>query len=68
MVDQMCKVAKKIFLIALLFIQNTFCMTKIIGESLAYRESPSAIVSETNKAIFEDERNATFFQSLLMKF
>ncbi len=64
MVDQMCKVAKKIFLIALLFIQNTFCMTKIIGESLAYRESPSAIVSETNKAIFEDERNATFFSEL----
>lgn len=39
-------------------------MTKIIGESLDYRESHSAIVSETNKAIFEDESNAAFFSEL----
>lgn len=54
----------KVFFLTILFVQNTFCMTKIIGESLAYRDNSFAIISKTNRAIFEDERNADFFSEL----
>lgn len=58
----------RLFLIVIycfLFTNDTFCMSKIIGESLAYATNPSyASVSEQNRRFFEDEQYSSFFGNL----
>lgn len=51
----------KIFPFLILFVQDIFC-AGIIGESLAYRDSPFAVITEENRKLFEKE--ADFFRKL----